>query len=132
MRWTLYGLVSPWRGRPRGLQTNRTPLSVKSRGWGAWPKHQTVSLPPSRQSDQIGTRAALAKAPDVPSAASSPGNNEAVGMGGRVRDDHDLMDRLIRGRLSDPPARSAAWCSCQPATPHTKVCPISTPAPPSR
>src|SRR3954447_25412568 len=28
---------------------------------------------------------------------------EAVGMGGRMRDDHDFTDRLIRGRLPHPP-----------------------------
>jgi len=81
MRWTLYGMVAPLPGRPRGLQTNRTPLSVKSSGWGAWPKHQTVSLPPSRHSDQIGTRAALSKAPDIPSAGSSPVNTRPSGWG---------------------------------------------------
>ena len=60
---------------------NRTPLSVKSSGWGAWPKHQTVSLPPSRHSDQIGTRAAFSEAPYAPSAALSPGNTRPSGWG---------------------------------------------------
>src|SRR4051794_14815219 len=31
--------------------------------------------------------------------------HETVGMGGRVRDDHDFTDRLIRGRLPYPPGK---------------------------